>query len=632
MISLTEFADLPSLYEHLEQHAQEYSISFTIGQLFNKLATSLKISGNEPDAEKAQWETDFFFVSFSEGKSKPFSELYNDKGECIAYPNLKKAEEKQWSYLIERLETIKNPFLRAIYAHILWCSPKKHGNYAQIAVDNYLLLVKIFEQKDRECPTEYFGLRALDCLKQAYFLASVINYRFDDIKAEVQRLMTSYFPESSSCPLLRTQLIALVLEDKKIFVKEDLAGFGTLCEEVAGIWVSRNKPHAAIHVYELAERWEMKFSGNNTGVWRRKIAESFESMMQNHLKNKNYGVAISFCIDAISSYKMLKDEQKIEELEKIYQENKNKIKYAEISVDFDPKPAIEFSKDLAKKVVAHSPEEIIGFLASDDTILLPNMQIVTTTAKELNKTSLAHQLFPITATDQQSNPAQTFGSDATRLDHSIFERYRLELELSKRFVIREIIFTAIREGKLTTRDVVDFLKRHSWAGKVYSKTIGNQKIPYSWISLLAPAIDEYINQISLYYLNNENAPNLILSIDSLTLKIEGLFRDLCAINGIPISSVKQDGIVREKLLNELLDEPKIQELFSNDEMRFLKFILIEQSGYNLRHRIAHSLMTFPEYSIDHMNYLIVIVLRICKYNFTAEPVTDENANGRKSSD
>lgn len=626
-----EFSDLTSLYEHLDQHAQDYSISFTIGQLFNQLANSLKTSGNEIDAEKAQWETTFFFVMFSDGKSKPFSEAYNDKGECIRYPDFKKIEEKQWSYLIERFDTVTNPVLKANYAHILWCSPKKHGNYAQIAVDNYLLLVKIFEQKDRECPTEHFGLKALDCLKQAYFLANIINYRFEGIKAEIQRLMTSYYSESSSCPSLRTQLIALVIEDKKIFVKEDLTTFDTLCDEVAGIWISRNNPHAAISVYELAERWEMKFSGNNSGVWRRKIAESYESMMQNQLKNKNYGVAISFCIDSISSYKILKDEEKIEELEKIYQENKTKIKYAEISVPFDPKPAIEFSNDLAKKIVAHSPEEIICFLASDDAVLLPKIQIVTDRAKEINKTSLAHQLFPITATDQQSNPAQTFGSDAARLDHSVLEQYRLELELSKRFVIQEIIFTAIREGKLTIRDIVDFLKQHSWAGKVYSKTIGNQEISYSWVSQIAPAIDEYFNQISLYYLNNENVPNLILCIDSLTLKIEGLFRDLCKINGIPISSVKQDGIVREKLLNELLDEPNIQELFSDDEMRFFKLVLIEQSGYNLRHRIAHSLMIFPEYSIDHMNYLIVIMLRICKFNFTVEPATDVNASVGKSS-
>ena len=629
---MTEFSDLTSVYEHLEQHAQDYSISFTIGQLFNQLANSLKTSGNEIDAEKAQWETTFFFVMFSDGKSKPFSEAYNDKGECIRYPDFKKIEEKQWSYLIERVDTVKNPVLKANYAHILWCSPKKHGNYAQIAVDNYLLLVKIFEQKDRECPTEHFGLRALDCLKQAYFLASIINYRFEDIQAEIQRLMTSYPSESSSCPSLRTQLIALVLEDKKIFVKEDLAGFDKLCEEVAGIWISRDHPHAAISVYELAERWEMKFSGNNSGTWRRKIAESYESMMRNQLNNKNYGVAISFCIDAISSYKILKDERKIEELDKIYQENKTKIKYAEISVNFDPKPAIEFSKELAKKLIAHRPEEIIGFLASDDAVLLPKIQIVTERAKEINKTSLAHQLFPITTTDSQSNPAQTFGSDAARLEHSVLEQYRLELELSKRFVIQEIIFTAIREGKLTTRDVVDFLKRHSWAGKVYSKTIGNQEIPYSWISQIAPAIDEYFNQISLYYLNNENVPNLILCIDSLTLKIEGLFRDMCAINRIPTSSVKQDGIVREKLLNELLDEPKIQELFSDDEMRFFKFVLIEQSGYNLRHRIAHSLMISPEYSIDHMNYLIVIMLRICKDNFIAEPVIEENTSAENSSD
>ena len=612
---MTEFTDLSTLYEHLEQHAQVYFTSFEIGQFFNKLTKALKTAGNEGDAERAQWETDFFFVMFFEGESKPFSSMYDDKGERHEYPDLKKIDERQWSYLIERLETVTNPILKSRYSHILWCSPKKHGKYAQIAIDNYLQLIKIYENKDNEQPTVHFGLNALDCFKNAYHLSIIVNYRFDEIKSELKRLVTSFNPKSSSSPAVRTHLIKLALNDKKIFSKEDFTGFDILCDEIANIWISRDNIHAAIDIYELCERWENKFLGKISGVWRRKIAGSYESMMRNQIEREEYAIAVSFCIDAISNYKRVKDDKKAEELEQIYQQIKNKVEFKEFSETINLKEITQHYKTVAQNLMQRTPEEIIGFLVSDEKHLLPHLKVIKERAKKLEQEFSVRHIFPSVITDQQGNPAQSFRSDHERDNHSILEQYRFELELNNRVLIREILFAAIRENKLNVIEVIDFLKKHSWAGKNISIPVpNNQKIIKNWISLLAPAINEYCSQMNLYFINNSNIPNFILCIDSMTLKIEGLMRDFCSLNGIPTSSIKRDDIVREKLLNELLEEEKIKSLFSEDELFFLKFLLVEQTGYNLRHRVAHSLMIYQNYSVDYMNYLFIGMLRLCKYD------------------
>lgn len=622
---MSEFTDLKSLYEYLENHAQDFSSAFEIGQLFVKLAGVLKSAGNEIDFEKTKWETEFFFFMISNGNIKPLAQLKGEKGECHDVPDLKKVDEKQWSYLIGRLDLVTNPVLKARYAHILWCSPKRHGKFAQIAIDNYLILTRIYENKDKENPKEHFGLCVLGSIKRAYSLGIVITYKFDEIKSEIMKLVTSYFPESSSCPALRTQLLKLILEDKKIFSKEDLAGFATLCEEIAGLWISRDNIRPTIDIYEFAERWEMRTSGSNSGIWRRKIAESYETMMRNRLEKGNIAVALSFCLNAIQNYKIIKDDEKLKELEQIYQQNKDKIEYKEFSQEIDLTEHIQYCKDFAKELVQNnSPEQIIGFLASDEKYLLPKMQIITERAKKLNKSSLVHQIVPITTIDQQSNPSQTFTTDDARFNHSVLEQYRMELEINNRILIREIMFLAIREGKLSTANIVDFLGKNSWAGKSYPKMMGNREISYSWISLVTPAIDDYFNQVKSYFDDNNKIPNPILCIDSLTLKIEGLLRDFFAHKGITTSTFKRDEIVREKDLNELLADPKMRELFTEDELFFMKFLLVEQMGYNLRHRIAHSLMITQEYGIDLMNYLIIAMLRICQYNFTLKqmPVED----------
>jgi hypothetical protein len=113
-----------------------------------------------------------------------------------------------------------------------------------------------------------------------------------------------------------------------------------------------------------------------------------------------------------------------------------------------------------------------------------------------------------------------------------------------------------------------------------------------------------------------------LSIDSLALKIEGMLRDICEFNGILTYELKQDRqgrtISQEKDIHKLLYEEEIQKLFDKNDLLFLKFLLVEKAGYNLRHKVAHSLMSFYEYNINYMNLLVLAILKFGKYDFTTK--------------
>ena len=129
-----------------------------------------------------------------------------------------------------------------------------------------------------------------------------------------------------------------------------------------------------------------------------------------------------------------------------------------------------------------------------------------------------------------------------------------------------------------------------------------------------------------FFLDPSKSPNLVLPIDSLILKIEGLLRDMCEFSGLATfrqtTDKKGRSIVREKDLHTLLYEDKIKELFDEDDLLFFKYLLVEQAGLNLRHRIAHSLLYFQEYNLDIMHLLIMALLRIGKYDFTKKEDTN----------
>ncbi len=133
-----------------------------------------------------------------------------------------------------------------------------------------------------------------------------------------------------------------------------------------------------------------------------------------------------------------------------------------------------------------------------------------------------------------------------------------------------------------------------------------------------------------HFTNQKYSPNLVLSIDSLTLKIEGLIRDICQLSGVTTFYMREDSkgrnIEREKDLNALLREERIKELFDEDDLLFFKFLLVEKAGYNLRHKVAHSLMLFQEYNINYMHLLILTLLRLAKYDFVnKEDATSDNS-------
>jgi hypothetical protein len=104
-----------------------------------------------------------------------------------------------------------------------------------------------------------------------------------------------------------------------------------------------------------------------------------------------------------------------------------------------------------------------------------------------------------------------------------------------------------------------------------------------------------------YFLSSGKIPNYILAIDSLTLKIEGILRDFCEFSDITTFSTRREKtgiIVKEKDVNALLHDTKLKEILGNDNILLLRFLLIEKGGYNLRHNVAHSLMTYWEYNIN----------------------------------
>ena len=503
----------------------------------------------------------------TEGEVRPQWQRTNENGQVFVYPHLDMFDETTYEYLTMRLDATDNPKLKARYAHILWESPKKHGKFAKIAVDSYLETISIYEEKydrGKDCSHEIS-----EVVINAYSIARRINYKVEKIKSELKRLIQKF---SSGASFSSRDLIQFMLKPKKGFSTDDFDGLENVCWQLAESFV--NDGHTAIGYLTLGEKVDRRLEKQSHN-WILRIAEHYEAMME--LFEKGPNVALVFCLKAIRNYKRVRDKKKVRELEQHYTELKDSMEFQTSEVEIDITKGVKESRKFAKNFVEiATSEEIISCLISDPS-LLPTHQEIRESVKELFKKSPTLHLLPKVVHDRDGNVAQHFSSDEEKVYFSILESYELKLKLGHIPLINAVLIEAILNKKLTIDVLLSFLNKHCWYGKKLARPLPDgQTATYNWLSLIAPALDEYFHQMDFHLADpTANLPNFVLSLDSLTLKIEGLFRDLCRLSGITTSRQRQDNsgrnITVQKDIDALLREDEIQNFLTKTTCYFSSF-------------------------------------------------------------
>lgn len=600
---MLDFNTLESLYDHVENSMLTED---EIIDLFTKFRDAKQEENNVDAAGKAQWEIDFL----------SFVGLSYQNGATYTYPTLTSFDEQVYEYLRGRLEVTMQPKFKARYAQILWCSPNKHQQFAKIAIDSYLELIAVYERSAvaNVNRRHLISLEIAECVKNMYALSYQSEYKTEEVKLKLKCFIHEFSVEAA---FASRNLIDFMLNFKKGFAKDDFEGLENICWKVSESFIDC-RDDTAISFLRLGEKVDKQLEKRSHN-WVLRIAQHYEFQMKPFERSdQGAEVALSFCMRAIENYKKAGDEKKVQELEKRYAELKKSIEPNSIKMEFDLTEFLKETQSYAREFVKKATsEEIIRVLISDKT-LLPTLQGVEASVRESIKQSPTRHLLPKVIFDRNGNPVQNFGPFDEAKDHSLLETYKWQLEMNKRPLIDSILLEAISEKKLASRSLLSELNKLCWYGKLPN-----------CLNIIAPALINYFDQINFYLACPErNKPCFILCLDSLTLKIEMLFRELCRVSGIPTTRHKQDRtgghIALEKDIDTLLREEAIQKLFDEDDLLFFKFLLVEQCGYNLRHDIAHALLPFQEYTFSYMNLMILALLRLGKYDFAQQSHVDEN--------
>ena len=619
-----ENSELDDLYNYLEEHAGDHEYPHQISNLFQKIRDIKHEGGKSDEVKKAQWEMDCFNLFIKNGELKPKFSGTDDKGKPFAYPDIHNITDEELDYVEKRLGTTSNPICKARYSHILWCSHRKHVKYAKVAIDSYFLLVKFYEGKDKKDPQAHNGLDVLNSIEEASLLAFNINYKVDEVRSEISRLVKKFNFESSSSFVMRARLIKHMLGNKANFPSECFKGYPVVCHDLAKKLFKEKRFHNAIDISKVGEKVDNKL-GQKTHDWNKRIAESYEGLM-NERKESDPAV-VSFCQNAIEYYRKIGDKKKTQELEKKYDYFKGKQHFGTFSKEIDLTDYVNNCRSIAQKLCTEEPEKIIAALIFDKNIL-PRFKDMEKNAEESSKNTVLLNIVPAVIIDQRGHAAEHFSTEDEKKYYGILQQYNYSMQLGKQILVDQVFIEAVKNNKINLDIVMSHFEKHSWYGKNITKRLPAGNITYNWLNLIAPSLNEYFMKMQLYFLQPAYVPDFVLAMDSLVLKIEGLVRDICALSGISTFYQDKDkqrrNIVREKDINSLLREDIIKSMFDEDDLLFFKFVLVEKAGINLRNKIAHCLIDYSEYSISCMHLLLLILFKLGKYDFVKpEEIVEE---------
>jgi len=624
------FQSLDTLYEHVEKEALGFRYLIEVGDLFQKLRDHFVAEGNQDKGLLAQYEVDAFNLMTKDGQLEAQFVGTNKDGEEVRIPDIAKFPSEEFEYFHGRLESVKNPRLRARYAHILWQSPKKQQQYAKTAVEAYLQQIRYYKDlikrdSDHSRSGHSYHTEILGCAESALRLAVSTRQQVDEVASGLLRMIHDKDLNDQSRSFFTHGLIALVLKNKRHFESGKLRDLSEVCLAVSTQLQERGDLHGAIRMNELGQGIDQTLQ-LKTADWNRRIAVSYETLMAG--REKSPMVAAEWCQRAMDYYKAASDEAKVEELALKRRKFCAEMEFQEVTTTIDQTAHKAHCEKIGKKLAELSTDEILGCIAADPN-LLPCRDDMELFARESAEETPLLSMIDGTVMDDRMHVAEHATTPDEKLKRGVLEAFNFDLTMDKLPMIDAIVRHGFLAGRLDAEKVSKSMAGCSWIGSTLKCRRGSDKeYAYCWLDQLTPSIQAYFTCLKQLLSEDAKAERPIMAIDSLTMKFEGLVRDYAQRNGILTHYDRKDNagrtITREHDLSWLLFDPRVASLFNPDDLFFFRFLFVEQSGFTLRHRVAHGLMRVEDYNFGILQLLFVALMRLAKYPL--KPTLPENSD------
>ena len=328
---------------------------------------------------------------------------------------------------------------------------------------------------------------------------------------------------------------------------------------------------------------------------------------------------IHFIELALNLYRQLKDEVKIKELEKLYSEKRGSFPLNQVSTPL-PKAYTDAVHAFIEQTIESNSEESLLHEFIDSTWYETDDSI--RSLSEAVERGFIDSL-PLAIIDERGNTIKTYSPE----DGKFWSTYSYYFGFGTMKMF-ELFKAALISGKLSYESTITYLD-NSWLNEPIERNYNGGKVTVTPLDTIKPGIKRIFDEFQRALEDEKYECDFVTSIDSLTLKVEGILRFFCEKLGIPTFASRRSNnatVIMEKLFDDLIadvkDTPERPTGFIEDHRTLIKYVMSEKIGWNLRNEVAHSLMQIKDYSVDKVVVLFCLILKLSGYIFT-EKQTEE---------
>ena len=526
-------------------------------------------------------------------------QVYKD-GSKNCYPDINQFSDKELDYLKTRLNEANHPFLKSRYAHLLWIRTK-HNQFAQTATDEYRKLLSLYYGNSVNGGDKFYLFSQV--LAVMHSISTKIKYKLGELKIELIKWL-----KDENIPLTWRGNILAIIVDSMVFKKSDLSG---LTLHMLSGMEGKQESYSTIDDYlKQCLQLSLKEGVLSDDIYMR-MGMNELSLAEMKSGDESGLIRIS-CYQRAAHY--FKQGNNVEEYNKaleLYTNQKSKLHLKLFQYEFSPEQVGQINDTLNKVVDKmlsledYSPLEYLvhnrHFLMNESDLQKEAEGTIGNTITYVSNTSVY---------DNNNNFRQLSGQEDKVAFHK-HQIYSFHLQTTAIPLVIKFFYKGIRTGKLNRDKIISFFNQTWFSKGLEAFTADEKKEVFSWIELLGPGLYDLISQMEAQILDNKFKPNYILSIDSLSTKIEGVIRDLARLAKKPVTKIREGDAV-EMNLEELLRDEAITSLFKDYDILLWKYVLTK-SGWNLRNNTAHSFYRPTDYSENRAILLLLSIFRLCKY-------------------
>lgn len=348
--------------------------------------------------------------------------------------------------------------------------------------------------------------------------------------------------------------------------------------------------------------------------WHNEKGLAYLRLAKSETKEDRFWIKQDYHAKAIEEFTLAGNTENRKIAQQLYADLKPYVKLNTIKVNFNEKTQKQFReyqdyiKTITDKVLLLAPFDIYRIISSGK--FFPKYDDVLKASD--NKENAFLDFVTTIRFDKNKNISKE--QPDTENVRKIYETYSYFISKSVLPYLHNIIVPGIKSGHLTFENFIRFLAEKSWIGKPYIKyNLRGEEKQNNWIRLLSPSIVDFFIRIQSAECSKYYIPTFVLCIDSLTLKMEGLFRDFCERANIPTIVNSPKG-VQEAYVYNVLENETLKKYFNEDDRLLFNYIFSTE-GLNIRNNVAHCFYDHEDYQPLKMLLLIAALLRLGKYDY-----------------